>query len=379
MISPTRLIRIVLSRVNRMWMLFFVALLLGLAATWVTTRYIHTREMHIEAEAKKRASGGATIAVVVPVRDLAKGAVVDGDVMAAREILTDLVYSGETIMADDFGKYQGMKLVRPIEHGRPLRVSDLESGVKEFADVLPEGRRAITIDVDEINSVSQMVRPGNLVDLMLIMTDPNDTAAGQQVMLLLQHVKVLATGQLLTKTVERGPGAPQGPMAAGGQAAQPQRYSNITLDVAPEEAARIALAQQLGKIRAVLRNEDDKRVEPAMRVDTQTLLSGVPLGKKGGPGARPTVQFIIGGQGSGGAGTTVNVNMPGALGLGNAPAGAASTGAVAGQPGQGGPGAQGAGPAPGTGQVNIPGVGNVPFGVPFDARPTAPASTPRFQ
>jgi pilus assembly protein CpaB len=334
-----RIIRILLSRINKMWLLLGVAILLGLAATWVTTQYLKTREVRIEAEARKRATGGTTVAVVVPLKNLPRGTVVDSGVMAARDVLADTVYE-ETILASDFGKVQGMKLGRPVEQGRPLRRSDLEARTKEFSQTLPEGQRAMTIDVDELNSVAQMVRVGNRVDLMLVVTDANDPANGQQVVSLLQRVKVIATGQTITRSL-----AAEG--AASGPPAQQQRYSNITVEVTPEEAARIILAQQMGRIRAVLRNEEDQVVAPLGRVNTQMLLRGGAVKKRErDEDEPPIVEFIIGGKGSGGAGQPQNitVNMPP-------------------MPGMVPPAVPGAG----TAQISIPGVGNVPYPAPYGA------------
>lgn len=342
-----------------MWLLLAAAILLGLAATWVTLQYLKVREQRIEAEVKKRASGGTTVDVVAVARALPKGAVISGENLVKREILEDLIYSEDTVLLSDFDKVDGLKLARAVEAGRPLRRSDLDIKAKDFAEALPQGTRAITIEVDEINSVSQMVRPGNLVDLMLIVADPNDANNGQQVVSLLQKVKVLATGQIVARGVERDQptkGAPSGLMGPGnaGGGGPAQRYSNFTFEVTPDDAARIALAQQLGKIRAVLRNEEDKAVDPIARVNAQTLLRGNTPGKKGAEpqaDARETVEFIIGGKGGGGPGTTVNVNMASPLG--------------ASLPGAGAPAAPAAPAAgPGTGQINIPGLGNVPFNVP---------------
>ena len=133
-----RILRIILSRINKMWLLMGVAVILGLVATWVTTQYLKTREARIEAEAKKRASGGTTVAVVVPQRNLPKGTVIDGSVMAARDVLADTIYS-ETILASDFGKVQGMRLSRPVEQGRPLRRSKTNAAL---CGLTPTGRRS---------------------------------------------------------------------------------------------------------------------------------------------------------------------------------------------------------------------------------------------
>lgn len=334
-----RILRIILSRINKMWLLMGVAIILGLVATWVTTQYLKTREARIEAEAKKRASGGTTVAVVVPQRNLPKGTVVDGGVMAARDVLADTIYS-ETVLASDFGKIQGMRLSRPVEQGRPLRRSDLDDRAKDFAETLPEGKRAITIDIDEINSISQMVRVGNYVDLMLIVSDTSDAGSGgQQVLSVLQRVKIVATGQTITRAAPASDGTP---------ASAAQRYSNVTFEVTPEEAARIALAQQMGRIRAVLRSDEDKLIAPLAKVNTQTVLRGYGTDptKKGAEDAL-SVEYIIGGKGSGGVGQTqtINVNMaPTAPGAASAQA--APQGAIA-------------GPTPG--QITVPGVGSFPY------------------
>jgi pilus assembly protein CpaB len=343
------MLRIILSRINKMWLLMGAAIVLGLLATWVTTQYLKTREARIEAEAKKRASGGTTVEVVVPRRNLPKGAVVDGNTMAAREVVADTIYD-ETILAADFGKVQGTKLVRPVEQGKPLRRSDLDIRAKEFSESLPEGKRAITIEIDEINSIAQMVRVGNRLDLMLIVSDNSEGGAGQQqVLSLMQRVKIIATGQIITRA----------PPAEGPQPAVAQRYSNVTFEVTPEEAARIALAQTMGKIRAVLRSDEDQVIEPLAKVTTQSVLRGqFAAGKKKRPGEdgdETFVEYIIGGKG-GGAGVAstqnINVNMP-------AMAPPPATGSGQSTPGQ----------------MTVPGVGTFPYpSVPGVNAPAAGAS-----
>jgi len=348
-----RMLRIILSRINKMWLLMGAAVVLGLLATWVTTQYLKTREARIEAEAKKRASGGTTVEVVVPRRNLPKGAVVDGNSMAAREVVADTIYD-ETILAADFGKVQGNKLVRPVEQGRPLRRSDLDVRAKEFAEALPEGKRAITIEIDEINSIAGMVRVGNRLDLMLIVSDNSEGGAGQQqVLSLLQKVKIIATGQVITRA------AP----VDGPQPAAAQRYSNVTFEVTPEEGARIALAQTMGKIRAVLRSDEDQAIEPLAKVNTQTVMRGYSPAKKkkGGDvdGEDVIVEYIIGGKGQGGGVApiqNISVNMPGAAAQA---APALPAGAIA-------------GPTPG--QMTVPGVGSFPYPSVPGVNAPAPAS-----
>jgi pilus assembly protein CpaB len=304
-----------------------IAIVLGLGATWLTLQYLRVREQRMAAELSNQARGGPTVRVAVPVKDLMKGMVIDGSVVAAREIQADLVYP-DAITPDNFDKFQGAKLVRNVLRGRPLSASDVEGKDKDFSDLLQEGSRAITINVDDLNSISQMVRPGNLVDLFLILPDLSDqTGGGQQIVLLLQRLKIIATGQAVRGGMaeESPPGAPPG-MAS--------RYTTFTFEVSPDQAARIALAQQLGTFRAVLRSEPDQQMVRLGKINTKNLL------KKGYTDETPderdetAVEYIIGGRGQGGVGNTLTVNVPGLMpGMAGMPGAAPASGAPAMGPG----------------------------------------------
>jgi len=290
----------IFARINRMWLMLGAAIALGLAATWLSANYLRTREARIAEEIANRQKGGPTVAVVVPTKDLPRGTVLNDSVVAARPIAADLVYE-EMITADQFDKVAGLRLLRPVQHGRALRRGDMfdERG-KDFSDQIESGARAITLETDELNSISQMLRPGNIVDLYLIAADT--TGNGQQVVPLLERVKVVATGQRLRAT---DPQALPERSAPGAQS-----FTTVTVEVTPAEAARIALAQQAGRIRAVLRNPGDGANGNFGRLTTANLMRfGGPRDGKGML-SDGTVEFIIGGKNSGGAGSPVNINIP---------------------------------------------------------------------
>jgi pilus assembly protein CpaB len=296
-------------RINRTWLMLGIAVVLGLGATWLTIQYLKVREQRMEADITSRTRGGPTIKVAVPIKDMMKGMVIDGSVVAAREVQSDLV-APDAITPDNFEKFQGSRLVRDVMRGRPLTASDLESRDRDFSDMLAAGNRAITINVDDLNSIAQMVRPGNLVDLFLILPDMSDqTGNNQQIVLLLQRLKVLATGQTV-----RGSGAEDAPPGSPpGSPPGASRYTTFTFEVSPDEAARIALAQQLGTFRAVLRSEPDQEMVRLGKINTRNLL------KKGYSDEAPderdesAVEYIIGGRGQGGVGNTLTVNVPGLM------------------------------------------------------------------
>lgn len=296
-------------RINKTWLMLIVAIGLALLATMMTTRYLKSREASIAAEMRASAQqGGAKVAVVVPTRDLPAGTPLGENLVASREIAADLVYPN-AIFVDDFDSYKGQNLIRPVLQGRPLLKTDLHVLHADFAGTLAEGTRAITIDVDELNSVAHMVQPGNRVDLMLSMKSDD----GQTVFPFMDNMKVLATGQRLMQDAgENSPGSKKS-----------FSYANLTLEVTPIQAGRLTLAQDLGKLRFVLRNEKDQQ-HADFSVNAQNIFDEVAARSSSSKSTRTSasstshsrasdgssIEYIIGGQRMGSDPSARSVAVP---------------------------------------------------------------------
>ncbi|MDB5764479.1 MAG: Flp pilus assembly protein CpaB [Herminiimonas sp.] len=297
--------------------MLIVAIVLSLLTTWLTLQYLKHKEQSIEAEVTARAQQdkGATIAVVVPTRRLPPGTLLDQSLVASRNVPADFI-SEDTITVEQFDALKGQALIRQVERGKPLRKADIREVYADFSGTLKPGKRAMTINVDEINSVSHMVEPGNLVDLMLVLSSSGDpargqTPGGQTVVPFLDQVKVLATGQKVTH---------DDPASQGSAERRKVSYSNFTLEVTPTQAARLVLATELGKIRAVLRNENDKQTVDFDSVNTANLLDDIRERAKRAAVAKPQrdasyspayVEYIIGGKANGDAvAPAINVALP---------------------------------------------------------------------
>lgn len=288
--------------VNKTWMMLVIAIVLALLATFLTAQYLQNRESSIAAEIAARADqGGPKVSVVVPVRDLAIGSPLDENVVAARPVPADLLYPG-AITVEEFDSYKGQSLIRPVFKGRPLLKADLRPMYADFAGTLEEGTRAMTIEVDELNSVAHMVQPGNRIDLMLAIRRDD---GGQTVVPFMDRMKVLATGQKIM---------PDGEERPAGSNRKTFSYSNLTLQVTPSQAARLTLAQDLGKMRFTLRNEKDELTED-FSVNAQNILDEVSArarqNKRSGPNGM--VEFIVGGQRSGPNAKAIDVQAPGSV------------------------------------------------------------------
>ncbi|TCS37546.1 pilus assembly protein CpaB [Paucimonas lemoignei] len=315
-------------KINKTWLMLIVAIVLSLLTAWLTLQYLRFKEQSLEAEiaARSQKDLGETVAVVVPTKHMPPGALLEESMVAARNVPADFVYE-DTIRVSEFDAYKGQALLHQVERGKPLRRSDVREVFSDFADTLKAGKRAITINVDEINSVSHMIEPGNLVDLLLVLPG-SEGSNHQTVVPFLDQVKVLATGQKVTQ---------DDPAAGNGQ---PRRvtYSNFTLEVTPTQAARLSLATELGKVRAVLRNEKDTQSVDFETVTAENILEEVRERERRVALSKPSsktgyVEYFIGGKGGSEAvAPVINVPLP-AGALPSMPGGApAATQTVTAQP-----------------------------------------------
>ena len=213
------------------------------------------------------------VEVVVARQELKRGEVASAQTMAVRSIPREYAPGG-AITPARFDEVTGARLQVPMKPGEPLLQSALvaaESGA--ISTRLQPGVRAMTIAVDEVNSLSGMLQPGDRIDLLLTVRplpvqgqlQPEFTRT------VIQDVPVLATGR------QRAPQAEDTPTS--------RSYTAITVEVDPERAQKLVVAQRSGKLTAVLRHPNDREAVVDKRLDVNTLL-GLPP-----PSPAPTPVF----------------------------------------------------------------------------------------
>jgi len=122
--------------------------------------------------------------------------------------------------------------------------------------LIPPGMRAVSVRVNEVVAVAGFVVPGTRVDVLLT---GNPGAGGeQQTTTVLENVAVLAAGQRLERN----------------SAGEPQATPVITLLVSPDDAQKLTLASNEGRIQLTLRNPLDTRQEELISVRTTSLYRG---------------------------------------------------------------------------------------------------------
>ena len=273
---------------NRNLLLLVIAIGCGAIAVFAGQRYLGDR---LEAERARLAPKPVrTVDVVVARRDLAKGDPISAETMAVRPIPLDYVASG-AIRPERFDDVQGGRLALPMRAGEALLASAIVGGEQvAFSSRVKPGIRALTIAVDEINSISGMLQPGDRIDL-LFSAKPPDAARGhtqvpEATIPLFQNLLVLATGRQVRAGVDgRQPGQ------AG------RSFTSVTVEIEPEPAQRLVVAQRAGKLTAILRNPDDSTRMAGKAMDIRQLLDIAPP-----PRAAPRwqgPQIIVGRAGGG--------------------------------------------------------------------------------
>jgi len=126
--------------------------------------------------------------------------------------------------------------------------------------VIPKGLRAISVGVNEVTGVSNLVQPGDRVDVVGLMeieaaqaggTAPGETAQNKAVSvskIILQDTQVLAVDQKLD---------PVGKVPDGKEK-NAQEGKTVTLAVKPEDAEKLVLVTERGIIRLILRSPVEK-------------------------------------------------------------------------------------------------------------------------
>lgn len=270
------------SRLPRNGLLLGLALAMGLAAAWLGRQAVDERLAQIEQEAQR---GQDMVDVVVANRDLAQGEVLNAQVLAVRQIPKQYAHVS-AISPDRFAQIDSARLQVPLQRGEALLQAHIDGlGQRVFSTILQKGMRALTFEVDEVSSTAGLLRPGDHIDLIYTLKPGGLGGPDErQIAPLLSNLRVMATGQSLTKQDARG---------------TERRYTNVTLEVSPADANRILLARSTGEVTAILRHPDDEARNDAPLITAASLQPGrftatPPAPSAPRPPLRP-IEYVIGG------------------------------------------------------------------------------------
>lgn len=147
-----------------------------------------------------------------------------------------------------------------VLRGEPILESKLAPlGTKGgLSAVITEGKRAITVRVNDVIGVAGFALPGNHVDIVVnTQLDGGGQGDKQISKIVLENILVLAVAQ-----------------EANRDETKPKVVNAVTLEVTPEQAEKIDLARSVGQLSLVLRNQVDKNGVDTLGIMKRQLLAG---------------------------------------------------------------------------------------------------------
>ena len=222
-----------------------VALILGVLAVYLANVFITNKEKRAE-----QALAGTTKVAVAAVP-------LDYGMPLTPEKVRFVDYPSASLPAGTYRRIEqlipvGKKRIalRPMQVNEPILASKISGTgqTRSIAALLPDGKRAAAVRINDVSGVAGFVQPNDAVDVLVT----RETDDRQITDVLLQNVRVIAIDQ----NAKNADGTPNLARTA-------------TLEVEPLEAQKLALGQQVGSLSLVMRKPGEEQNNPV--VETVSL------------------------------------------------------------------------------------------------------------
>src|SRR5215467_6640021 len=225
-----------------------VAIVMGGGAAYLTRSWLHA---HMSASTGNQPAGH----IVVAAEPLAYGAVVTSDNISEIPWFTHTLPEGAFATKDDLLKGGRRIVLSALNRGEPVLRSKVTGPGQRgsLATLLDEGKRAVTVRVDDVRGVAGFVLPGDFVDIVMIANEASNKRQSYSD-ILLEHVKVLAIDQI-----------------AGEAEGKPTVARAVTVEVTKEQAQKILLATDIGKLSLILGRPVESKPDPNRRVSENDI------------------------------------------------------------------------------------------------------------
>ena len=232
---------------SRGLLMLFIALIAGLAAVFLGARW-----MQSQSDDKGR--------IAVANVDIELGGRIAPEMVRMTAWPATSVPSGAF---SDPGKLVGRVVLVSMQRGEPLTESRLAPlGTKGgLSAVVPEGKRAMTVRVNDVIGVAGFALPGTYVDVMVNTQEegPRGNERDRSISkIVLERILVLAVAQ-----------------EADRDSTKPKVVTAVTLELTPEDAELLDLARSVGTLSLVLRNQTDAKNTTATKGATKSELLGL--------------------------------------------------------------------------------------------------------
>jgi pilus assembly protein CpaB len=209
------------------WLLLLVAVLMGGIAAYLAHDLVK-----VQAATPPR----ALTHIVVATEPLAYGSALTGENVNEIEWFAAEIPPGAFATKDELFAAGRRTVLSALQAGEPVLRSKISGPGQRasLATMLEDGKRAVTVRVDDVRGVAGFVLPGDFVDIVMIADDPANKRQSYSDVLL-EHLKVLAIDQVA--------GDPEG---------KPTVAKAVTVEVSKDQAQKLLLATNIGKLSLML-------------------------------------------------------------------------------------------------------------------------------
>jgi pilus assembly protein CpaB len=196
------------------------------------------------------------VPIVVANASIAEGTEISPEMLSKRDVPEEFATSS-VVKPEAFRYITGQRILVPVQAGDPLLWSEFESHrtIERLSHRVLKRGRAYTIEGDDIVAVGGWIRPGDHIDLVVVVSEHAATT--------LQNLIVLATGEMSQRTNREA------------LAPDEREYGNVTVFGLPEEVQVLAPTRDRAQeYWMVLRNETDFDTFDTKRAGYETLLTG---------------------------------------------------------------------------------------------------------
>ena len=210
-----------------------------------------------------------TQAVVVATSEIGRGEVVSLEHVKTIEWPIDTIPEGSFLNTEQAIGQLARHRIYPNDPLTQQKLLD-SSSPSVLALLIPAGRRAISIKVNEVTGISGFIAPGSHVDVLLSVSGRKDEDPART-RTVLQDTEVLAIAQSIEQKDNK-----------------PVVVNTVTLNVTPRDAERLTLASNEGSLHMVMRNDRDATKVYSAGVALDHLIGGAT------PGDGRSVELIRG-------------------------------------------------------------------------------------
>lgn len=209
------------------------AVLLGFASVALASRWL------------LRKGGADATRIVVAATDISMGQKLTPEMLKLAEWPASSLPAGSV---RDPAQLAGRVVRAAVLRGEPLSEPKLAptGTVGGLSALISEGKRAMTVRVNDVVGVAGFALPGNFVDIIVHTEQDADAAESKD-----RHISKLVLERVLVLAVAQ---------EVGRDDTKPKVVNAVTLELTPAEAEQVDLARSVGTLSLVLRNQVDPHV-----------------------------------------------------------------------------------------------------------------------